>query len=195
MDIDGSGGEPHVLIVEDDTALADLYRVWLEGSCTVRIANNCETASGLFEESFDVVLLDRHLPDGSGDELLREIRNLGLDLPVAMVTATDPEMDIVQMEFDEYIHKPVSRDTFLTTISQLVARAELGDVITRYRRLSTKAELLEEHYTRVELAASDDYADLLQQLVRCRKQLQSNADSISGTGIQRDEGTSSASCD
>lgn len=195
MAFDSSNDEPHVLIVEDDTGLADLYGAWLEGFCTVRIANDCETAYGLFEDSFDVALLDRHLPDGSGDDLLREIRDLGLDWPVAMVTAADPDMDIVRMEFDEYICKPVSRDAFQNTVSQLIARTKFEDYITRYDRLSTKKEILEEHYTRAELSASDEYADLVQRLERCRKQLLDEADSLSGAEVHIDESTSSVSCD
>jgi len=76
----------------------------------VRTAYSGEEALEKVDEDVDIVLLDRllpDLPDLPGDEVLERVRERGLDCRVVMVTAVDPDFDIVELPVDEYIHKPV----------------------------------------------------------------------------------------
>lgn len=186
---------PHVLLVEDDEGLADLYSIWLEGFCTVTAVNDCASAYEKFGESFDVVLLDRHLPDGKGDELLREIRSLSCDWPVAMVTAEEPDMNILSMEFDEYLCKPVSKEELQNVVTRLVAQTNYEEVITRFNRLTTKKKLMEEHYSHASLAERNEYSILLKQLDECRDKLRNKTEYFPGVELHIEDSSSPVSCD
>ena len=63
----------------------------------------------LAEERFDLLILDINLPDGSGLDLLRQLRMNGDSTPVILLTANDLELDEVtglEAGADDYITKP-----------------------------------------------------------------------------------------
>jgi len=102
----------HIGILEDDPLQVELYSLWLSTAhhqCTFY-----ETVSSFLEalttEKYDLLVVDRVLPDGSGDTALKWIRaNLGWDIPVIFVTANNSEADIVgglRMGADDYVLKP-----------------------------------------------------------------------------------------
>ena len=116
--------DPLVLVVEDEPDLADLYATWLSESYRVRTAYGGHEAIEKLGSEVDVMLLDRRMPDLPGDEVLEVVRDRGLDCRVAMVTAVEPDFDIVAMGFDDYLVKPVSREDLQETVSNLVVRNE-----------------------------------------------------------------------
>ncbi|MDO5785040.1 MAG: response regulator transcription factor [Eubacteriales bacterium] len=101
-----------ILLVEDDAALGQGIRLALQSEqqqitlCkTIKAARNM-----LSETEFNLLILDVNLPDGSGLDLLTEIRKTS-NLPVILLTANDMEMDIVtglELGADDYITKPFS---------------------------------------------------------------------------------------
>jgi DNA-binding response OmpR family regulator len=90
-----------VLVVDDEAAVADLYGEMLAERYDVETAYGGTEALEVVDETFDIVLLDRRMPDRSGDEVLREMRRRNLDCRVAMVTAVEPDLDIIDMAFDD----------------------------------------------------------------------------------------------
>ncbi len=101
-----------ILLVEDDAALGRGVSLALQDAQTA--LTHCRTLSQarqtLERESFDLLILDINLPDGSGTELLREFR-LKSSVPVILLTANDLETDIVyglESGADDYITKPFS---------------------------------------------------------------------------------------
>lgn len=111
---------PSVLVVEDERGLADLYVDWLREDYYARAVYSGEDALEELHNGIDVVLLDRHMPDISGDQVLVSIRDRGLDCRVAMVTGVTPDFDILTMGFDDYVEKPVGRETLEETVARLV---------------------------------------------------------------------------
>lgn len=102
----------HLLITEDDMALAQgLQRALQEKNRQVLCCKNIqETRQHLHQNKTDLLILDVNLPDGSGFDLLQEIRRTS-DLPVILLTANDLEMDIVsglEQGANDYITKPFS---------------------------------------------------------------------------------------
>ena len=100
----------HLLITEDDMALAQgLQRALQEKNRQVLCCKNIqETRQHLHQNQTDLLILDVNLPDGSGFDLLQEIRRTS-DLPVILLTANDLEMDIVsglEQGANDYITKP-----------------------------------------------------------------------------------------
>ena len=101
-----------ILLLEDDTALGNGIRLALQ-SPSVQLTlcrTQAQARSALAQSSFDLLILDINLPDGSGLELLEQVRKTS-DVPVILLTANDMEMDIVtglESGADDYITKPFS---------------------------------------------------------------------------------------
>ena len=135
-------GKDTVLVVDDEEGLADLYAIWLRDSYAVRTAYNGEEAVETLDERVDAVLLDRQMPDYSGDDVLETIRERGLDCRVAMVTAVEPELDIIDLGFDDYLRKPVDRNTLRETVVRLLRRSTYDGAVQRYFSTARKHALL-----------------------------------------------------
>ena len=100
----------HILIVEDDQALSEGIALALRGNDLhfSQAANLSAARAILAGNRFDLVLLDVNLPDGSGLEMLAELRG---SAAVMLLTANDMETDIVaglSLGADDYITKPFS---------------------------------------------------------------------------------------
>ena len=101
-----------ILLLEDDAALGRGIAMALAGPET-RVTLCADLARGraaLAEGTFDLLILDVNLPDGSGLTLLEEVRRTGA-VPVILLTANDLETDIVaglELGADDYITKPFS---------------------------------------------------------------------------------------
>ena len=123
-----------ILIIEDDTAIAEIERDYLElDGFSVEIAADGNTGleRGLSGD-FDLILLDLMLPGMDGFSICRRLRET-LDVPILMVTARQEDIEKIRglgLGADDYIEKPFSP-------SVLVARVKAH--LARYRRL-TKAE-------------------------------------------------------
>lgn len=134
---------PTVLVVDDESDLVDLYAEWLAGTYEVRTATAGSEALAQIDETVDVVLLDRRMPGLSGDDVLGEIRRRGLSCRVAMVTAVEPDIDILDLGFDEYVIKPVTREELFEVVDAMVARTEYDSQLQEYFSLVSKYAALE----------------------------------------------------
>jgi two-component system, OmpR family, phosphate regulon response regulator PhoB len=119
-----------ILIVEDEPALVELLRYNLEAAgYTVRAAMTGTAAEeALNEERFDLVLLDWMLPEISGIELCRRVRQRSetRNLPVLMLTARGEEADRIRglsTGADDYVVKPFSINEVLARVKALLRRA------------------------------------------------------------------------
>lgn len=162
-----------VLIVDDDPQVRDLYQRFLEDEYTVLVADDGETALEQMSDEIDVVLLDRRMPGLAGDEFLNTIREQGYDCPVAMVTAVNPDLDIIELGFEDYLVKPVTREEIRSLTGSLVRRIKYERHIQDWLALLSKKATLERSLTEGERANSPAYASLLAQL----DQLNERADS------------------
>ncbi|WP_458187808.1 response regulator transcription factor [Haladaptatus sp. NG-WS-4] len=168
--------ESTVLIVDDEHAITDLHARWLEDSYDVRTAYTGSEALEKVDETVDIVLLDRRMPDLSGREVLDEIRDRELDCRVAMVTAVEPDFDILELGFDAYICKPVSDPEELRDIvASLETRSSYDSQVQKLLALSSKKAALEDRKDPEELAENDEYAALEEELASLRKELSSVA--------------------
>ena len=117
-----------ILIVEDDIALN-------KGLCKALKADNRQVIScpdmksarkQLLCGTVSLVLLDINLPDGSGLDFLREIKNTSIQLPVVLLTANDTDMDIVEgleQGADDYITKPFSLSVLRARVNTQLRKA------------------------------------------------------------------------
>jgi DNA-binding response OmpR family regulator len=148
-----------VLLVDDEVNITELFGAWLEGSY-----DGGEEALEKLDESVDVVLLDRRMPGLSGDEVLDVIREQGFDCRVAMVTAVEPDFDVIEMGFDDYLTKPINREDLEEVIESLLSRKDYDDRMQEYFALASKKATLEAAKPSSELEANEEYQTLSEEV-------------------------------
>ena len=120
-----------ILIVEDEEAIADLERDYLELSgFTVEVANDGDTGlQKALNEDYDLLILDLMLPGTDGFDICRQVRDVK-NTPIVMVSAKKDDIDKIRglgLGADDYMTKPFSP-------SELVARVKAH--LARYDRLT-----------------------------------------------------------
>lgn len=166
---------PHVMIVDDEPALLDLYELWLTNlDVTVSRAGCGAEALDRCDETVDVLLLDRHMPRVSGDEVLEELRDRSFEPRVAFVSAATPDVRIVDLDIDAYLTKPVSQDVYLDLVESLLRRETVSETIDQYlSNLSKRAALLEAESHSV-LRSEPSFAALEDELSRLADHIDSH---------------------
>jgi DNA-binding response OmpR family regulator len=123
-----------VLVVEDEQKVANAIREGLEGErYDVAVEHTGEGAFfRLNTESFDVILLDLNLPGRDGLEILRTVRERGVDTPVLVLTARDSLEDrVVGLDTgaDDYLVKPFAFEEMLARIRALMRRNRVAEAV------------------------------------------------------------------
>lgn len=143
-----------IFLLEDDTALSRGIRMALCGAeRDVILADSIAQAREKLEEvRFNLLILDINLPDGSGLDLLRNLRSRGDDTPVILLTANDLEMDEVnglEAGADDYITKPFSLAVLRARVDaqlrrgsmlQSVSRIETGPFLFDFQRMNFRRD-------------------------------------------------------
>lgn len=150
---------PRALLVDDEREVADAYALRLRGLCEIETVYDGESALEVVEESTtDVVLLDRHMPGMSGDEVLDQLNGRGFDGRVIMVTAIDPGFDVLDMPFDDYLCKPLEREDLRGAVSQQCTI--LGyELLGEYFSLESKRSVLEAELPANEREDHEEYQE------------------------------------
>lgn len=134
-----------VLVVDDDTNICELLRLYLEKEgYSVIIANDGMTAVKLFNEAQpDITLLDIMLPRLDGWQVCREIRKQS-DKPIIMLTAKGETFDKVlglELGADDYVTKPFETKEVIARIKAVLRRSSAASAdkdikIVKYDKLS-----------------------------------------------------------
>jgi len=126
-----------ILMIEDDLAIGRaLLAVFQDEGHAVVWVRMAEGAVARLQceplaEAFDAVLLDLGLPDGDGAALLRQMRALGLRVPVLIMTARDSlqdRLDGFDTGADDYLIKPFDIPELLARLRAIVRRSNGGHV-------------------------------------------------------------------
>ncbi len=157
-----------VLVVDDDEPLTDTYAAWLSDRYDVLVANSGAEALEQLDETVDVVLLDRRMPDMAGDDVLEEIHERGLDCRVSMLTAVKPDSDIVEMPFEDYLVKPVGREEVLGSVERLLLYDDLDADAEEVLAMSATWEALSDRET-AEFRDPDAVSALRERLEAARE--------------------------
>jgi DNA-binding response OmpR family regulator len=158
-----------LLVVDDDTLIADFVRLALkEDGHSVDVAHTgAEGRTLALVHDYDVVVMDYVLPDGSGVDVVRDIRARGRATPVLMLTGRTGKDDVIRgldAGADDYLVKPFVVGELLARIRALGrragaaraddARAFGGVAVDRLRRTITadgrKLSLTPKEYTLLE---------------------------------------------
>lgn len=116
-----------ILVVEDDPVLSDGLKVGLglSGATVDAVATCADACTALAANTFDAVVLDLMLPDGSGLDVLADIRRAGNKTPVLLLTALDEVSDRIKgldTGADDYLGKPFDLDELAARMRAIVRR-------------------------------------------------------------------------
>ena len=170
----GTADRPTVLVVEDEESLIELYLRWLDDDYEVLTAEGGAEALRVVDGAggdVDVVLLDRLMPGMSGDEVLPELRDRVDDCKVAMVTAVEPDFDVLTMGFDDYLMKPIDRDELLRTIDRLLSRSAFAELEQELYALVSKQAAVRSAKPDEELREHGEFLELESRIADLRAEL------------------------
>ncbi|MFR1812486.1 MAG: response regulator transcription factor [Terrisporobacter sp.] len=123
----------NILLVDDEIKITEVVKAYLdkEGYNTF-VAHDGKKALELFnQETFDLVILDRMLPDISGEEICEKIRQTSL-VHIIMLTAKTEEEDKIDgfnLGCDDYVCKPFNVKELILRIKAVFRKIDKGDVI------------------------------------------------------------------
>lgn len=151
-------GVPVVLVVDDDARLTELYASMLEGY-EVRAANDGNEGLAMVDDTVDVVLLDRKMPEIAGERVARRIAEEYPSVQVVLLASDRLDEAALTVPFDRYLRKPVTATGLTETVEDLLTPRE--ETVRRY--LSTLAKTAAFN--------GDRDIDAYQELVRRRDEL------------------------
>lgn len=162
---------PVVLIVEDEPDLASLYASYLDEACRVQVAETGDEAIERIDHGLDVAFLDRRLGDWSGDELVNVIHERGIDCGIVMVTAVEPNLDIVDLPVDDYLTKPVFQEDLQRSVEEILFRKVGGADRREFLGLISRRIALDNYFDTDELAGEPEYAKLQRRIALAEDRL------------------------
>tara|TARA_R110002126_G_scaffold3111_31_gene17400 strand:+ start:14827 stop:15510 length:684 start_codon:yes stop_codon:yes gene_type:complete len=117
-----------ILHVEDDEQTARMVSEIMTrtGDRVTTVANGKEGLRRASEESFDLVILDRMLPDMTGIDIVTKLRTAGLAIPVLMLSAlgrTENRIQGLDAGVDDYLAKPFEDEELVARVRALHRRA------------------------------------------------------------------------
>ena len=154
----------HIFFVEDDLSLINglSFAIKRQGYALTIARTSVEAGQLWANGKYDLVILDVTLPDGSGFDLCRKIRQSS-KVPIMFLTAADEEVDIIMrldIGGDDYITKPFKLAVFLSRVNALLGRSEnFNQSETELKSNGIQIQLLKQEVTKdgvpLDLTASE----------------------------------------
>ena len=119
-----------ILVVEDDAELRSLFRQVLEknGYQVTGVSDGVQALDALALDYYDLIISDIMMPNMDGYELVRQLREAAITIPVMMITAKDA-FDDMRRGFlsgtDDYMVKPVNINEMVLRVGALLRRAQM----------------------------------------------------------------------
>ena len=173
-----------ILVIEDEPDIRKNleYNLAREGFAVIGAASISEAESNLSMQTFNLILLDLMLPDGSGLDLCKKIKadSKTESIPIIILTAKDDEVDKVvgfEIGADDYVTKPFSvRELILRVKAVLKRGTEKKDILEVERKFGDLRIDIDSHEVHVDDSKINLTAlefKLLRQLVDTRGRVQS----------------------
>lgn len=180
---DSSQDEETVFIIDDEDEMIVLLEDYLNDHYTVKSETDAARALQKIDCTVDVVLLDRKMPEISGDEALGLLREEGFDVQIAMITGVKPTEEIMDMPFDDYLVKPVEEPEVVGLVDTLMTRKEYHRASQRFFRNVSKVRALE----RVDRTDTEEYDQLIEQTAELRGEIDQILDDLNPESLLSDK--------
>ncbi|MEG1154566.1 MAG: response regulator transcription factor [Acinetobacter sp.] len=152
-----------ILLAEDDQSQADSIQTWLEmdGYVIDRVERGDHVILAIEQHQYDCILLDRGLPNATGDDILKILRSQHQDTPVIFITAKDSIDDRVEgldLGANDYLVKPFSLEELSARVrAQLRQKQKIPNHILHWQDLSldTQAKTLTKEGQAMNLTAKE----------------------------------------
>lgn len=177
-------GAPTVQIVEDESKIAELYRLHLPDRYEVQVETTGQAALADLDDATDVLLVDRRMPGISGDELVERVRDRGHDCAIAMVSAIDPDLDVVDTAFDAYLVKPLSGERLRRIVEELTTIREYGEPVRKQYALLQQLTTLKTCDAPRGLSSAEAYATLIDELREYRAAASTDVEPLVATSFE-----------
>jgi two-component system response regulator HydG len=159
-----------ILIIEDDLTFSQLLEGFLKkhGHEPIIVHDVKSSMKVLSQQSFELLLVDYRLPDGTGLDILAHVRSNGLNYPVVIMTSFNDvrtAVKSIQLGAIDYITKPVNPDELLMIIGgSLEKKLESSKIVSVahedfIKGKSTNADKL---YAHIDLVAPTDMSVIIQ---------------------------------
>lgn len=142
---------------------------WLDRTYKVITATSGDEALDRADAA-DVVLLDRRLPDRSGDGVADALFERSESPMVALLSTVNPDLDIVDLSCDDYLLKPLSESKLSVAMERLVRRADGDDQLATYASLASKRATPESAVRINELLNDTEYDALCRRTESLRRE-------------------------
>lgn len=134
----------NILLLEDDNMLSKGIEIALEKDChhVTAVYGYVEALQRYKDQRYDLLLLDINLPDGSGLDFCRKIRQTS-EVPVLFLTANDTEEDMLDgfaAGCDDYISKPFSLPVLRQKVQAILKRTSSDQVKIKYKELEVDTD-------------------------------------------------------
>ena len=121
----GAGSKPRILHIEDDTDVLQIVSAMLKDDATVSYAANLHDAKQMLkQETYDLVILDLALPDGSGVDLLPLLNRQTTSIPVVIFSAYEVGIEFARNVAAALVKSRTSNQELLDTIKSLIRHSD-----------------------------------------------------------------------
>ena len=117
-------GQPTVLVVDDDTGLQQMFKLFLkkQGFARIVVGTGKEAIAAIQKQKFELCFLDLQLPDTTGDEIYKEAKDIQPGMPIVIITGyPDSQMldNILKLGPVTVLKKPLKVEALQKTMQML----------------------------------------------------------------------------
>jgi len=154
-----------ILIIEDDTTFAQILEVFLtKNHHQLQLVETVQEAKKIVaQQEFDLLLIDYRLPDGTGLDVLKTVREKGIAIPIIIMTSFNDvrtAVKSIQLGAFDYITKPVNPDELLMIIDHSLSKEE--EQIEPEHFIKGKSAIADKLYEYINLVAPTDMSVVIQ---------------------------------
>jgi len=155
-----------ILIVEDDATFTQIIEGFLsKNNYAVETAADLNNAFKLVDkQNYELLLIDYRLPDGTGLDLLKHVRDKGLTVPIIIMTSFNDvrtAVKSIQLGAFDYITKPINPDELLMVIKGLLEKQEPKNAENK-DLIKGKSVVSDKLYEYIDLVAQTDMSVIIQ---------------------------------